>query len=163
MQKQKFHTTFNIIKTIQQTNGKITFYKFTPEWSIKVPLLHDKVPAGFPSLAHDREYLENKLDLNEYLIKHPAATYFIRVEGTSMIDAGINSGDLLIVDRAVEPRDGSIVVAAINNEFTVKRVKNSNDALYLVSENPAFAPIKITEDMDFEIWGVVTHAIHTVT
>ncbi len=154
-------TKFSIIKTIQQKNVKLTIYKFAPEWNIKLPLLHERVPAGFPSLAQD--YLENKLDLNEYLIKHPAATYFIRVEGSSMIDAGIKSGDMLIVDRAIEPRDGSIVVAAINGEFTVKRVKNRVGSLYLVSENPSFAPIRITEDMDFEIWGVVTHAIHHIT
>lgn len=157
----KTQTKFSIIKTIKQKDSSLTFYRFAPEWSIKVPMLQEHVPAGFPSPAND--YLGKKLDLNEYLITHPAATYFVRVEGSSMIDAGINSGDMLIVDRAVEPRDGSIVVAAINGEFTVKRVKRLKDGLYLVSENINFAPIKITEDMDFEIWGVVTHAIHHIT
>ncbi|MGE0010579.1 MAG: LexA family protein [Candidatus Babeliales bacterium] len=157
----KTHNKFSIIKTLQQKESTLTFYAFAPHTHIKVPLLQEKVPAGFPSLAHENP--GKSLDLNEYLIKHPAATYFVRVEGTSMVDAGINSGDLLIVDRALEPKDGSIVVAAINGEFTVKRVKNRLGSLYLVSENASFAPIKITEDMDFEIWGVVTHAIHSVS
>lgn len=161
MQKQKSPPTFSIIKEVKQQDSLLTFYSFAAHTNIKAPLLQERVPAGFPSPAND--YLGKTLDLNEYLIKHPAATYFVRVEGSSMIDAGINSGDLLIVDRAIEPRDGSIVVAAINGDFTVKRVKSHSGGLYLVSENTSFSPIKITEDMDFEIWGVVTHAIHDVS
>lgn len=151
---------YSIIKTIEQKDSSLAIYQFAPKRTLQVPMLQEYVPAGFPSPAND--YMGKSLDLNEYLIKHPSATYFIRVEGSSMIDAGINSGDMLIVDRAVEPRDGSIVVAALNGEFTVKRVRNHNGSLYLVSENKTFAPIKITEDMDFELWGVVTHAIHQV-
>lgn len=158
---EPIQTKFTILKTIKQKNCQLTFYRFAPEWSIKVPLLQEYVPAGFPSPAND--YLEKKLDLNEYLIQNPAATYFVRVEGSSMIDAGINSGDMLVVDRSVEPREGSVVVASINGEFTVKRVQRRADGLYLVSENSSFEPIKITEEMDFEIWGVVTHAIHQVS
>ena len=126
----------------------------------KLPLFISKVRAGFPSPADD--YLDKRLDLNEYLIKHPAATFFVRVKGESMIKAGIHSGDILIVDRSIDPKDKKIVVAVVNGEFTVKRVCKRQDKLYLCSENDDYEPIEINEDMDFEIWGVVLHVIHLV-
>ncbi len=118
------------------------------------------VVAGFPSPADD--FLEEKLDLNEKLIRHPAATFFVRVAGNSMIKAGIHSGDMLIVDRSLEPKTGSVVVAVVNGEFTVKRISNQGDKLYLMPENPRFQPIQITDDSNFQVWGVVTNVIHTV-
>lgn len=125
-----------------------------------LPLFLSKVRAGFPSPADD--YLDKKLDLNEFLIKHPASTFYVRVKGDSMIKAGINSGDVLIVDRSLEPKDKKIVVAILNNEFTVKRVRRIKEKLFLVSENDDYPPIEVKEGADFEIWGVVLHVIHSV-
>ncbi len=127
---------------------------------LQLPLFITKVAAGFPSPAED--YIEGKLDLNEYLIKHPSATFFVRVQGNSMIHAGIHDSDILVVDRAVEPRDGKIVVAVINGEMTVKRIRKKSGKLYLVPENDEFKPIEITETSDFRVWGVVTSVIHKV-
>ncbi len=122
------------------------------------PYFAESVQAGFPSPAQD--HLEKQLDLNELLIKHPAATFFVNVQGSSMIDAGIHSGDILIVDRAITPVDGKIVIAVINGEFTVKRLNKKDGQVWLVSENPEFADIHITDEVDFEIWGVVTYVIN---
>jgi DNA polymerase V len=125
-----------------------------------IPLFLARVQAGFPSPSED--YLEGKLDLNEFLIRHPAATFFVRVEGQSMVNAGINSGDILIVDRAMEARDQKIVVAVLNGEFTVKRIKRKKDTLYLIPESQDYKPMAITPDMNFQVWGVVTYVIHPV-
>ena len=135
-------------------------YPCTVKSKRALPLFLSKVRAGFPSPADD--YLDKKLDLNEFLIKHPAATFYVRVKGDSMIKAGINSGDVLLVDRSLEPKDKKIVVAVLNNEFTVKRVRKAKDKLFLVSENDDYAPIEVKEGADFEIWGVVVHVIHSV-
>ena len=128
--------------------------------SREFPLYSAQVNAGFPSPADD--YIETQLDLNEHLIKHPAATFFVRATGDSMIHAGIHSGDILIVDRSLESGDRKIVIAAINRELTVKRIGKQNGKLYLLPENPFFEPIEITDDMEFEIWGVVTRVIHSL-
>jgi DNA polymerase V len=121
------------------------------------PLLAWPVMAGFPSPADD--YLEGRIDLNEHLIKHPAATFFVRVSGDSMTGAGIDDGDLLIVDRAAEVTSGSIVVARIHDEFTLKRVRKDGSRVFLVPENKAYPSIEITEGSDFEIWGRVTGSV----
>jgi DNA polymerase V len=113
-----------------------------------------------PDTADD--YLDKKLDLNDHLIKHPSATFFVKVKGDSMIKAGIHSGDILVVDRSLEPRDKKIVIAVVNGEFTVKRVQKKTNKLYLISENDHYEPMEVKEDMDFEIWGVVLHVIHSV-
>lgn len=124
----------------------------------KIPLLACGVPAGFPSPADD--YLEKHLDLNEHLIRHPAATFFMRVAGDSMTGAGIFSGDTLIVDRAVEPHSGSIVIAVVHNEFTVKRLRVQDGRLQLVSENPLYPALTIHDRSELTIWGTVTYVIH---
>jgi DNA polymerase V len=111
------------------------------------------IPAGFPSPASD--YLEDVIDLNSHLIDHPSATYYFRAEGESMIGAHIPPHALLVVDRAIKPRNGSIVVAVVDGEFTVKRLEKGLNYLRLVPENPKFKPIEILEGMQFEIWGVV--------
>jgi DNA polymerase V len=116
------------------------------------------VPAGFPSPAED--YVEGPLDLNRYLIHHPAATFFVRVIGDSMIGVGIYPDDLLIVDRAVNPTNGSIVIAVVNGDLTIKRLHESQGRVVLLSENPAYPPLEIDHSMTFEVWGVVTKAIH---
>ncbi len=123
-----------------------------------VSLFAERVAAGFPSPADD--YLEGQLDLNKHLIRHPAATFFVRVTGDSMIDAGIHSGDMLIVDRSLEPGDKKVVIAVVNGELTVKRLCRQKDRLMLMPENDKYEPIFIENEMDLEIWGVVTSAIH---
>ncbi len=133
---------------------------FEARESLSVPLYTARVSAGFPSPADD--FVDGRLDLNEHLVAHPAATFFVRVEGTSMIDAGIHPGDILIVDRALEPRNGSVVVAVLDGEFTVKRYRRSGARSFLAAENPRFRPIEITEGMAVEVWGVVTYVIHKV-
>ncbi|MBL7960093.1 translesion error-prone DNA polymerase V autoproteolytic subunit [bacterium] len=124
----------------------------------KFPMYGNKLSAGFPSPADD--FLDKKIDLNEHLIKHPAATFFIRVEGDSMIHAGVFSGDTLIVDRSLQAANGKVVVAVLNGEFLVKRLKKIRNKIFLEAENPKYDPIEITESMPFEIWGVVTTVIH---
>ena len=124
------------------------------------PLFMAPVYAGFPSPADD--YIEGKLDLNDYLVKHPAATFFVRAAGDSMIDAGIHPGDILIVDRAIEPVDNSVVIAAVHGELTVKRIRKSGSKLFLVPENGCYEPLEVTEEMDVEVWGVVTTVIHSL-
>jgi len=122
------------------------------------PLFIANVPAGFPSPADD--YKEEKLDLNKYLIKNPAATYFVRVAGDSMVGAGIHSGDLLVVDRSVEPVDKKVVIANINGELTVKRIRIRKKKITLESENADFSSQEIQPEAEFEVWGVVTSVIH---
>ncbi len=124
-----------------------------------IPLYLSSIKAGFPSAADD--YLDKKVDLNEYLIKHPAATFFIKVKGDSMTGAGICSGDMLIVDRSQEAKNNSIVVAILNGEFTVKRLQKKKGKIFLMAENPNYKPIEVVPGMDFEVWGVVLHAIHS--
>jgi DNA polymerase V len=126
----------------------------------QLPFYQDLISAGFPSPAQND--LEDTIDLNEMLIKHPSATFFLRVSGSSMIKAGINNNDILIVDRSLEPSHGKIVIASINGELTVKRLYKVGSKVKLVAENDAYAPIDITEEMDMRIWGVVTNVIHQV-
>lgn len=119
-----------------------------------------RVSCGFPSPADD--YVETALDLNELVIAHPAATFYVRVSGDSMMNAAICNGDIIVVDRAREPEHNSIVVAHLDGEFTVKRLSQRDGALYLVPENPLYQSIQITDTTDFSVWGVVTYCIHKV-
>lgn len=129
---------------------------------IAMPLFSDSVSAGFPSPATD--YLENKLDLNEYLVKHPAATFIVKASGTSMMQAGIFSGDLMIVDRSITPKNDNIVIASVFGDLTVKKLRNKGSALFLVSANNEYPSIEVKEEMECFIWGVVTYVIHkTIT
>ncbi|MBP6818366.1 MAG: translesion error-prone DNA polymerase V autoproteolytic subunit [Ferrovibrio sp.] len=123
-----------------------------------LPLLLATVPAGFPSPAAD--YEEGRLDLTELLIRHPAATFLMRVKGESMRDAGILDGDLLIVDRSIPPVHGHIVVAGIDGDLTVKRLRRQGRRAWLVAANPDFPPIEITDREDAVIFGVAAHAVH---
>ena len=125
---------------------------------IKLPLFTVPVSAGFPSPAED--YIEDHLNLNEYLIDSPASTFCVRVSGNSMTGAGINNEDILIVDRSKQPKNNGIIIGVINGEFTVKRVRKNKEGLFLVPENPNYKAIKIDDCMDFSIWGVVTYIIH---
>ncbi len=136
----------------------VEIYKLKPEAKFKLPLLLSRLPAGFPSPADD--YIEERIDLNKKLIKHPEATYLIRVMGDSMEKARIYDGDYLIVDRAIEPENNDIVLAIFDGDFTVKRLIKKIDRWFLVAENPKYPPFEITPEMDFEIWGKVTYIFH---
>lgn len=139
---------------------KKVFEIFKPDKSVikELPLYSDLISAGFPSPAED--YIDKKLDLNEYLIKNRPATFLVKVNGSSMINSGIYDGDILVVDRSAEPANNKIVIGVIDGEFTVKRIIKKAKKLFLQPENENFKPIEITEDMDFKIWGIVTFAIH---
>lgn len=128
--------------------------------SLRLPLFGHKIMAGFPSPADD--YVEDRIDLNQHLIRHKEATFFLRVKGESMLGAGIHDGDLLIVDRALDPTDGKIVIAVLDGELTVKRLERRKGIIRLVPENPAFPAIEVKSEQDLVIWGVVTHVIHGV-
>lgn len=126
-----------------------------------LPLYLSKISAGFPSPAEND--IAEKLDLNTYLIKHPAATFLVRANGHSMVNAGINENDLLVVDRSIPPTSGKIVIAAIDGQLTVKRLKKEkNGQTFLLAENPAFKPIELRDGNEVYIWGVVTNVIHSV-
>ena len=122
------------------------------------PLYSSKVSAGFPSPADDN--LEKTLDLNSYLIKRPAATFFVRVNGDSMINAGINDNDILVVDRSIKPSHGKIIIAVLDGQMTVKRLYKSSRKIMLMPENDLYKPIEIQDHMNMEIWGVVTSSVH---
>ncbi len=137
-----------------------TIWEFDIRHNYCFPLFLSAIPAGFPSPADD--YIDRKLDLNELLIRHPAATFFVRVAGDSMVGAGIHSGDILVVDRALPAEHNRVVIAAVNGELTVKRLSKQNGKLYLLPENDGFEPIEVTNEMQFEIWGVVAHVVHAL-
>ena len=135
---------------------------YSPDLSTRyaLPVFLGRLPAGFPSPADD--YIEGKLDLNRHLIKHPADTFFVRVTGDSMLEAGIHSRDILIVDRSLEAIDGNVIVAVLDGELTVKRLYKRNNVLRLLPANKDYQPIEIQAHQSFEIWGVVTNVIHAL-
>jgi DNA polymerase V len=146
-------------KRIYQTQN-MDFYSVDNQVKLEVPLFESPISAGFPSPAED--YVDLKLDLNKFLIKHPSATFYVRVKGDSMKNAGIFDGDILIVDKALDPKNGDIAVCVLDGEFTVKRIRKQKDQLFLIPENSDFQPIRITEKDDFKIWGIVSYVIHNV-
>jgi len=151
------------LKTLLTQHGKplqgLTLLPFTDQPSqLALPLFSSKVSAGFPSPADD--YVEKSLDLNELLVQNPAATFFARAEGESMINAGIFPNDILVVDRSVEAVSGKIVVCALNGELTVKRLVREQEQWLLKPENPQYPTISLLEDLELVIWGVVTRVIH---
>ena len=125
----------------------------------KIPLLTDSVSAGFPSPADD--YTEENIDLNEHLISNPFSTFFLRVKGESMINAGIKDKDLIIVDKSLIAKPGDIVIAMIDGEFTIKRLSIKNDELYLKAENHNYPDFRFKNHIDVQIWGVVIYSIHS--
>ena len=139
---------------------KLTFYTPDANSNTGLPFVTHGVSAGFPSPAQD--FMETTIDLNTELTKNPLSTFFIKVSGNSMIDAGINDKDVLIVDRSLEPGDGKITICLIDGEFTVKRLKLETDSLYLMPENKSYEPIKVTEENQLVIWGIVTYVIKKV-
>ncbi|WP_047608533.1 translesion error-prone DNA polymerase V autoproteolytic subunit [Rahnella aquatilis] len=131
-----------------------------PRQLVTFPLFSDLVPCGFPSPAQD--YVERRIDLNELMIQHPSATYFVRVTGDSMIDAGIGEGDLLVVDSSRKAEHGHIVIAAVDGEFTVKRLQ-LHPVVMLKPENSVYAPIMIGGEENLEVFGVVTYIVKTAS
>ena len=134
--------------------------RFVAEKGYRIPLFQSRVEAGFPSPADD--YIEAKLDLNEHLIKNPAATFFARATGESMTGVGIFPGDILVVDRSLSPKNGSIVIAVVDGELAVKRLSLSQGKVELISENPRYKPIVIPDESSLEVWGVVAYVIHSL-
>ena len=124
---------------------------------MELPVSSQLVHAGFPSPADD--HIEATLDLNKHLIKRPSSTFFIRVDGESMKNAGINTGDILIVDRSVEPYSGATAVCFLDGEFTLKKLRIEDNIIFLVPENDSFNKIKVSPNDDFTVWGIVTYSI----
>jgi DNA polymerase V len=133
-------------------------YGLEKKKTVRRPLFLSGVSAGFPSPAED--YVDRKLDLNELLIKNPAATFFVRVAGDSMTGAGINHDDILVVDRSLEPVSGNIVIAVYEGELTVKRLVHDRYGMRLVAENPDYPSLDVSGENGCEIWGVVTSVVH---
>ena len=125
----------------------------------RIPLLNDSVSAGFPSPADD--YTEENIDLNEHLISNPFSTFFLRIKGDSMINAGIKDKDLIIVDKSLIAKPGNIIIAMIDGEFTIKRLSIKNDELYLKAENNNYPDFRFKNHIDVQIWGVVIYSIHS--
>ncbi|HIJ78409.1 MAG TPA: translesion error-prone DNA polymerase V autoproteolytic subunit [Deltaproteobacteria bacterium] len=141
-------------------NSIAEIYSFDRKKRIARPLFSCGVSAGFPSPADD--YIDRHLDLNELMIANPAATFFVRVAGDSMVGAGINHDDILVVDRSLAPVSGKIVIAILNGELTVKRLVKTERSCRLVAENPDYEPIELVEENQCEIWGVATYVIHSL-
>ncbi|MCB0382601.1 MAG: translesion error-prone DNA polymerase V autoproteolytic subunit, partial [Psychroserpens sp.] len=125
--------------------------------SLEIVLAQTGISAGFPSPADD--FKEYKISLDKTLVRNKEATFYARVSGQSMIGAGLDDGDLLVVDKSLEPTHNKIAVCFIDGEFTVKRIKVTKEGVYLQPENPVYDPILVTENSDFQIWGIVTHVI----
>lgn len=125
-----------------------------------MPLVDTGIPAGFPSPAEDFNTLT--IDLNRELVKNPSSTFYARVKGNSMIDAGIHDGDLIVIDKSLEPTNGKIAVCFIDGEFTIKRIKIDRDCCWLVPANDDFNPIRVTEENEFVVWGIVVHVIRSL-
>lgn len=140
-------------------NTQVTIDIYTPDVSSHMPLpfADQGIQAGFPSPAQD--YISETIDLNRELIHHPAATFYGRVSGDSMIDEGIEPGDILVIDRSIEPADGELAVCCLDGEFTLKRISLRQGQVWLVPSNERFDPILVTPENSFEVWGVVTYTI----
>ena len=136
---------------------KIVLYKIDISSSLPIPYADEGIRAGFPSPAQD--YLQQAIDLNKEIVRHPASTFYGRVVGDSMKEEGIEEGDILVIDKSLELQDDDLAVCFLDGEFTVKRVRLEKDAAWLVPSNPSYPSIKVTADNDFIVWGVVTYTI----
>lgn len=144
------------LRKLHNTNS-ITFFSTDVSMELKLPYVVEGISAGFPSPADD--FLDLSIDINKHLIKNPSTTFYGRVRGNSMIDAGIHDGDLLIIDKSLELTNNKIAICFIDGEFTVKRVKIEKDIIWLVAENKDYKPIKVTKDNDFIVWGIVINVV----
>ena len=146
------------MKTLKLHAGNIIdIFSANTETALALPFVDNGISAGFPSPALD--FIDLTIDLNKHLIKHPSSTFYGRVKGVSLKNAGINDNDLLIIDRSLEPINGKIAVCYIDGEFTAKRLKVEKKQVWLMPENEDYQPIKITDTNDLVIWGIVTHVI----
>ncbi len=138
---------------------EVTLEIYNPDLSshLALPYADEGIQAGFPSPAQD--YISESIDLNRELIRHPASTFYGRVSGDSMIGDGIEPGDILVIDRSIEPSDGDLAVCSLDGDFTLKRIALSDGNVRLIPSNEAFDPILVTQDSQFEVWGVVTYTI----
>ena len=137
---------------------KLEFFIPKKENGIGQWLAEEGISAGFPSPADD--FKETRISLDRELVKNKEATFYARVSGDSMVGAGLDDGDLLVIDRSLNPENGKIAVCLVDGEFTVKRIAVNEESLYLMPENDNFSPIKITTAMNFQVWGIITHIIH---
>jgi len=135
----------------------IVFYTVDTGSELALQLIDGGIAAGFPSPAQD--YIDLKIDLNKELIANPSSTFYGRVKGSSMQDAGIMDGDILVIDKSLQPQDGDTAVCFIDGEFTLKYIKIEPEVVFLIPANPNFKPIKVTEENNFCIWGIVTYSI----
>lgn len=144
---------------METTDVRLTMYNPDNSTELSLPYADGGIRAGFPSPG--QEYINESIDLNKALIPHPASTFFAKVEGLSMIDEGIDEGDIIIVDRSIYPEDGDLAVCCIDGDFTLKRIKISKGKLLLMPSNKEFRPIEITPENEFNVWGIVIHTIKT--
>ncbi|GAB4451089.1 MAG: translesion error-prone DNA polymerase V autoproteolytic subunit [Bacteroidia bacterium] len=137
----------------------LVFFNATTDTNIELPFI-SAVKAGFPSPAQD--FMEETLDINSLVVKNPVATFYARVQGNSMIHLGIEDGDILVIDKSLEPIDGKIAVCIVDGEFTLKQIKIKDKKVFLMPANPDYPPIEITEEKQFMVWGIVTYIIKKV-
>ena len=143
--------------TPSSRNSTLEFYRPNYNTTLDLPFVDGGISAGFPSPADD--FLDINIDLNKHLIKNPSTTFYGRVRGNSMIDAGIHDGDLLVIDKSLEPQSDKIAVCFIDGEFTVKRIQIEKDTVWLIAENKDYQPIEVTKENELLIWGIVTNVI----
>lgn len=141
-------------------NSKVLDFFIPTESDLGVPFVNSQISAGFPSPADD--FQEDKISLDQYVVKNKDATFYAKLKGTSMVDAGFDEGDILVVDRSLEPEDGKIAVCFVDGDFTVKKIKVEQECVWLIAYNESYAPIKITEENEFLVWGIVTFVIKKV-
>ena len=139
------------------SSSVLTIFSALTEIELPIPLISEGIIAGFPSPALD--FIDLTIDMNKHLIKHPSSTFYGRVKGDSMKDAGIFDGDLLVIDKSLDPKDNKIAVCFIDGEFTIKRIKMEHNCCWLIPANEKYESIQATKDNDFQIWGIVTHVI----
>ncbi len=145
------------MKLLNLHNSKnIEFFSASFDGELNIPVV-DEISAGFPSPAQD--FTESSIDLNKALVNNPKATFYGRVKGDSMRNLGIHDGDLIVIDKSIEPQNGKIAICYIDGEFTMKKIKIENDCCWLIPANEKYKPIKVTEGNDFIIWGIVIHVI----
>ncbi|MDD4609890.1 MAG: translesion error-prone DNA polymerase V autoproteolytic subunit [Bacteroidaceae bacterium] len=137
--------------------GKIDLYTVQQEKELLLPMAEESIRAGFPSPAQD--YMELSIDLNRELIAHPSSTFLGRVTGDSMVEAGVEAGDILVIDKSLDPQNGDMAVCSIDGEFTLKFIHIQQGVVWLMPANKNYAPIAIEQENDFRVWGVVTYTI----
>ena len=137
--------------------NKLSFFLPDAENNLEMPYISSGIKAGFPSPAADFD--GSRISIDQIVVKNQTATFYAKANGSSMIGAGIDDGDILVIDKSIEPQDGKIAICQIDGEFTVKRIKIEKDVVWLLAENEEYKPIKVTEENELMIWGIVLHSI----